>query len=149
MAFRAICVALLLSILPAAGCGTAVNLARSRPDLGGRIPFGGVKQDLSCIRDAANGEVSFGKHQKPNSQHYPQVALMIFCAADLPLSLIGDAVTWPYTASYTFINQDPPVPPVIQGDLPPPVIQLLPAPYVEPMAMPMATPIAPMPREVK
>jgi hypothetical protein len=37
---------------------------------------------------------------------------MLFCAADLPFSLIGDAVTWPYTAAYSFINQPIPTPPV-------------------------------------
>ena len=149
MGFRAICVALLLSILPVAGCGTATNLARSRPDLGGRIPFGGVKQDLTCIRAAANGEVASRKHPRPDSEHYPQLALMLACAADLPFSLIGDVVTWPYTASYTFINQPPTVPPVIQGALPPPVVQVLPGPYVEPLSMPSEIPVAPMPREAK
>jgi hypothetical protein len=37
---------------------------------------------------------------------------MLFCAADLPFSLIGDVLTWPYAAAYSFINQPIPTPPV-------------------------------------
>jgi hypothetical protein len=112
MAFRAIYVALLLSILPGAGCGTVVNLVRQRPDEGGVSPFGGVRQDVSCIKKAANGEFAFGTHPRSESEQHPQVVPMLLCAADLPLSLVGDIVTWPYTASYSFINQPIPVPPV-------------------------------------
>jgi len=114
MAYRTICVALLLSTLPSAGCGTVVNLARSRSEEGGRSPFGGVRQDVSGIRKAANGEIGFRAHPKLDSEH-PQVAPMLFCAADLPLSFIGDIVTWPYTAAYSFINQPIPTPPVTQA----------------------------------
>ena len=113
MAFRAICVTLLLACLPAAGCGTAANLVRPGPEGGGKQPFGGVKQDVSCIQKAANGEVGFRSHPKSESEHYPRVVLMLFCAADLPLSLIGDVVTWPYAAAYSYINQPIPVPPVV------------------------------------
>lgn len=120
MACRAIGVALLFSTLAIAGCGTAVNLVKSRPENGARSPFGGVRQDLACIEKAANGESGFGIHPKsePKSeseQQHPQVALMLGCAADLPLSFIGDVVTWPYTVSYTFINQPTPVPPMTQA----------------------------------
>ena len=118
MAFRATCVALLLSSLPIAGCGTAANLARQRPGEGGVSPFGGVRQDLLCLKKAANGEVGFRTHTRAESEHYPRVALALFCAADLPFSLVGDVVTWPYTVVYSYINQPIPTPPVIVTDLP-------------------------------
>src|SRR5262249_8621687 len=62
MAYRAICVALLLSCLPIAGCGTVANLADSRPEGDGKSPFGGVRQDVSCIHEAADGEFGFRTH---------------------------------------------------------------------------------------
>jgi uncharacterized protein YceK len=112
MAFRAICVALLLATFLTAGCGTVANLARSRPEEGGRRPFGGVEQDVWCINKAANGELGVRTHPKAESGQYPQLALMLFCAVDLPFSLIGDVVTWPYAAAYSFINRPVPTPPV-------------------------------------
>jgi hypothetical protein len=63
---------------------------------------------------------------------------MLCCAADLPLSLIGDIVTWPYTAAYTFINQPVPAPPVVVST--PPVAEYLPTP---PLTSPMPTPTPP------
>jgi uncharacterized protein YceK len=110
MAFRASCVALLLLSLPIAGCGTVANLARPGPE-GGKDPFGGVKQDVGCIKQAETGELGTGTPPKP--EQHPQVARMLLCAADLPFSFIGDVVTWPYTATYSYINQPIPTPPVI------------------------------------
>jgi uncharacterized protein YceK len=138
MAFRAICVALLLSSLSLTGCGTVANLARSDPEEGGRSPFGGVRQDAWCFKKAANGELGFRTHAKSESEEYPQVALMLFCAVDLPLSLIGDIVTWPYTASYSVINQPIPTPPVVFAT--PPVAQPIPTP---PLTKPMPIPTSP------
>jgi hypothetical protein len=136
MAFRAIRVALLLSSLPVAGCGTVANLARQQPGAGGVVPFGGVKQDVYCIQKAAGGEVCFRGQPKSDSEQYPQRALMLVCAADLPLSLIGDLVTWPYTVVYTFINQPIPVPPVVVAPpIAPPTIPLVPA--TPPMPIPV------------
>jgi uncharacterized protein YceK len=112
MAFRAIRVALLLSALVIAGCGTGVNLVRPGP-AGGKVPFGGVSQDLDGFHKAADGNSCFGKHPKAGQEQQPQVAPLLFFAADLPFSFLGDVVTWPYTASYTFINQPIPVPPLI------------------------------------
>lgn len=117
MACRTVCVALLLSALPAAGCGTAANLVRSRPEQGGKVPFGGVKQDVVCIRRAADGELGLRAHPKSDAEQYPQAALMLFCAADLPLSLVGDVLTWPYTAAYSAVNEPIPVPPVVQATI--------------------------------
>lgn len=115
MAFRAIRVGLVLASLLTAGCGTVANLVRSRPEEGGRAPFGGVKQDVSCLNRAANGELGAGAHARPETEQYPQMALVLFCAVDLPLSLIGDLVTWPYTAAYSFINQPVPTPGITQA----------------------------------
>jgi uncharacterized protein YceK len=115
MAFRAVCVALLLSSLPIAGCGTVANLVKSGPEGGGKRPFGGVRQDVGCIKTAANGESGFRTHPRSESEQYPQVARTLFCAADLPFSLIGDVVTWPYVVAYSFINQPIPTPPVTQA----------------------------------
>lgn len=114
MAFRVICVALLLSSLTTAGCGTVANLAVTHSDEGGKTPFGGVRQDVGCIKKAANGELAFEAPAHPEPGQRPQVGLLILCAADLPFSLIGDVLTWPYTATYSFINQPVPVPPVTQ-----------------------------------
>lgn len=114
MAVRAICVAVLLSSLPIAGCGTVTNLVRLGPAEGAKIPFGGVKQDVSSLKKATNGECGSKAQAKSESEQHPQVARMLFYAADLPFSAIGDVVTWPYTVTYTYINQPVPVPPMMQ-----------------------------------
>jgi uncharacterized protein YceK len=138
MDVRAIRVALLLLGLPIAGCGTVANLANQKPGAGGVSPFGGVRQDVCCLQQAANGEVGVRTRHKSESEQYPRAALMMFCAADLPLSLIGDLVTWPYTVSYTFINQPVPTPPVVLTPPPPPQ-----AVYTPPTTQPMSIPTAP------
>jgi hypothetical protein len=135
MAFRASCVALLLSILPIAGCGTAANLVRWRPEEGGRSPFGGVRQDVSCIEQASNGESDSRTSHKA-----------LICAADLPLSFVGDVVTWPYTAAYTFINQPIPTPPVTPGQAIPTSAELQPPDDVRPEPYPLQT--LPEPRKL-
>ena len=119
MSFRAICRALLLSSLPVAGCGTVANLARPGPEGGGKAPFGGVKQDVWGMKTAANGESSSGIHPRSVTEQHSQVAKVVFYAADLPFSLVGDVLTWPYTATYSYINQPVPTPPVIQPPTPP------------------------------
>jgi uncharacterized protein YceK len=105
MAFRAICVAMALSSLPIAGCGTVANLANPRTEEGGRSPFGGVRQDLEHVRTSPTAD----------SQHCRQMGLMLLGTADLPFSFVGDVVTWPYTAAYTCINEPIPAPPVAQA----------------------------------
>jgi hypothetical protein len=154
MAYRAICVALLLASLPIAGCGTVANLVKQRPGEGGVSPFGGVRQDVSCIKKAANGEPAFGTHPKSESEKCLQVALMVFCAADLPLSLIGDVVTWPYTAAYSFINLPIPTPPVTQAPpiLGPPVPQAIlgpPVPQAPAEVRPQTSPLETLPEPRK
>ena len=151
MAFRAICVALLLSSLPIAGCGTVANLASSRPEEGGKSPFGGVRQDVCCIEKAANGEVGSRTHPKSGSEPWPYtVAPMLFAAADLPFSLIGDVVTWPYTAAYSCINQPIPTPPVTQAPAQPPLqLPEPPAQEKRPAVKPEPEPTLPPPRRVE
>src|SRR5262245_17058402 len=133
MACRAFCVAFLLSSLPIVGFGTVVNLVKPGPEEGGVIPFGGVKHDVKCIHTGTNGETH------PKSEQQLQVARMLFCAADLPFSLLGDVVTWPYTVAYSYINQPIPVPPVTVTN--PPATQASPTP---PLTPPMPTPIPPV-----
>jgi uncharacterized protein YceK len=139
MASRAVCVTLLLSSLAVAGCGTVANVARQQPGAGGVRPFGGVRQDVSCIRKGAGGDSGVGAHPNSESGDYPRAVLMLACAADLPLSLIGDIVTWPYAVAYTFINQPVPVPLVVVAD--PPVTEPTPVPPMTP-PMPIPTPPA-------
>jgi hypothetical protein len=105
---------LLISTLTTAGCGTVANLVVTHPEEGGKTPFGGVRQDVGCIKKAANGELAFETPAQPESGQRPQVGLLVLCAADLPLSMIGDVLTWPYTVVYSFINQPIPIPPVTQ-----------------------------------
>ncbi len=142
MAYRAMDLALLLSILPIAGCGTAANLCSAGPDGGGMSPFGGVRQDAWCMEKAANGEFGFKACANSESQQYPQIALILFCAADLPLSFVGDVVTWPYTAAYSFINQPIPTPPV----LPAPGSPVAPTTTESPPQMPPLLETLPEPR---
>ncbi len=126
MAFRAICVALLLSSLPITGCGTVANLVNSRPEEGGKSPFGGVRRDMGFIEGSANGGFCCGTHPEPESGPYRRVGLMLLGAADLPFSLLGDVVTWPYTAAYSCVNQPIPAAPVTVT-LTPPVTQATPS----------------------
>lgn len=153
MGFRANCVGLLLAGLPVAGCGTVSNTVLSRPEDGGKTPFGGVRQDAGRIRQAADGAYTDAAHHKPGAEpsagRSPQVGLMLLFAADLPFTIVGDLLTWPYTWSYSVINQPtlvPPVvftaPPVAPAILPAPVTPTLPPPRVMP-AMPMALPPVP------
>lgn len=135
MAFRAISVVLLLATLPVAGCGTVANVVKPRPDGSGKDPFGGVRHDLLCIRKAASGEFGFRTHHKSEVEQYPQTILMLFCAMDLPFSLIGDVLMWPYTTAYSVINQPVPTSPVILTD----------TPVSQPMAVPTLPEIKPMP----
>jgi uncharacterized protein YceK len=130
MTLRASCLALLLSILPMAGCGTVANLAKPGPVEGGKTPFGGVRYDLSCIQNASNGDSDSKTGPMPDSEEH-QTAHMLLWAVDLPFTCIGDVITWPYTASYTFINTPVPVPPIMQATASGPVqipLPTLPAP---------------------
>ena len=127
MGGRAICVALLLASLPLAGCGTVTNLASKNPGDGGKTPFGGVRQDVYHIKEAANAGSGSAAHADAGSEQHPKLACLLY-GADLPLTLLGDFLTWPYTAAYTFINQPVPVPPVIFApNAPPPQLRLEPA----------------------
>ena len=134
--------ALMFSTLLLAGCGTVSNLAHPRIEEGGRNPFGGVRQDIACYNAAKNGEIGLKGQSKPDSGQHPRVALMCLCAADMPFSLVGDLVTWPYTAAYTYINQPVPYPAMVQGPQTPiqPVSALPTDPKVESLA-PAPTPV--------
>ena len=70
MTFRAICVALLITSPPIAGCGTVANLARPGP-AGGKTPFGGVSHDVAYISTGTTGD------GKAESEQLPQAALKL------------------------------------------------------------------------
>jgi uncharacterized protein YceK len=118
MVCRAIGVALLLASLPIAGCGTVANLANPHTEDGGHLPFGGVKRDVTKLDQAAHGAYGYKTPPKDADQH-PQVVPALCAAVDLPFSLVGDVLTWPYTATFTFINQPIQVPPMVPGPNPP------------------------------
>lgn len=117
MVSRATCVALLFASLSLAGCGTVANVVRSSPETGGGVPFGGVKRDMACFGKGVDVKAAHGMPFE--SENYPRAACRVFCAMDLPFSLIGDIVTWPYVATYAFINQPVPAPPVTLAPPPP------------------------------
>ena len=122
---------LLLLALPAAGCGTVANLAWPGPEGGGKTPFGGVRQDVTRFNEAASGDLGGGTTLGPGVEQHPQVFRMLLWAADLPFTLVGDLITWPYVKAYSFINQ-----PTLAG---PPI--LVAAPAVPPPAVPVPVPV--------
>lgn len=137
MTSRAIRVALLVPALAAVGCGTASNLIGAGP--GKKVPFGGVHHDIRCLNHAADGQ--FGGRSEAES--YPRLMTMVLCAADLPLSFVADAVTWPYTCSYTYVNSPTDYPPLLIT--PPgggPAVPHM-APQQVPAEIPPAQPAAP------
>jgi uncharacterized protein YceK len=145
MGFRANCVGLLLLTLPLAGCGTVQNTVFTHPDDGGKRPFGGIRQDQSCIHKAASGESVFKTDsEQPPQKQKPQAALMMLCAADMPLSLIGDVLTLPYTMTYSYINQPAPLPPITVV----PALTVPPPPsvgqYQTPPLQPLTPPVQPL-----
>jgi uncharacterized protein YceK len=102
MACRAIRVAVLLPALSAVGCGTAVNLVGAGP--GKKVPFGGVQHDVRCLTKATD-EFDAGARHPSGAKPHSGAAFQFLWAADLPLSLAGDLVTWPYTKAYSYVNQ--------------------------------------------
>lgn len=130
MTSHAIRVALLLSVLSAAGCGTAANLVGAGP--GKKVPFGGVAHDVRRLTEVRDGDftVGWGGHEWEPQPHQ-RVGLMVLCAADLPLSLVGDVVTWPYARAYTYINQPTDYPPIAVA--PPPAAPAFPFRPVTPV----------------
>jgi hypothetical protein len=143
MTSHAIRVALLFSVLSAAGCGTAANLVGAGPRK--KVPFGGVQHDKRCLSKVRDGELNlgWGGHEWEPQPHQ-QMGLMVLCAADLPLSLVGDVVTWPYARTYSYINQPTDYPPIGVATPPaapaPPVSPSIPAPRVPANGGPPASP---------
>jgi hypothetical protein len=116
MTARAIRVALLFAALATLGCGTAGNLIGAGP--GKKVPFGGVQRDLQCLTEVRDGEVTLRTGEEWAPLRHEQHLLMLLCAADLPFSFVGDVISWPYTRTYSFINQPTDYPP-IQVSAPP------------------------------
>ncbi|QEL16766.1 YceK/YidQ family lipoprotein [Limnoglobus roseus] len=100
MTNRQVRAALLLSCFSTAGCGTIANVATRGPEHGGMIPFGGVKQDLTFITSDSNLNIN----QKAPPGTYASRLSIILTTLDLPLSLVGDIVTWPFVELYALSN---------------------------------------------
>jgi uncharacterized protein YceK len=124
MSTRAVGLALVLSVLSSAGCGTAANLVGAGP--GKKVPFGGVMRDARGMTEARGGAAPAGPGEEWEPKPHQLVALVL-CAADLPLSLVGDVLTWPYTRSYTYINQPNDYLPIQVAPPPPPILVAPPA----------------------
>ncbi|WP_168219484.1 hypothetical protein [Limnoglobus roseus] len=120
------------------------------PDGEGKIPFGGVKHDMAFVREGIGGGAGKAHHPAGSGQSPGTLAAFV-CAADLPFSLVGDIVTWPYTKAYTRINEPIPYPPVTMSALPP--LQGIPippppAPDTKSAPVPTAPSSQPMPLPV-
>src|SRR5262249_2075224 len=96
---------------------------------------GGVRYDVSRVQQA-NADAEARRTSDPGG--FTRAALALPWAVDVPLSVVGDVVTWPYTAAYTCINA--PVPGPTFFPAPPPVVPPpLPAPAeAQPQASPPA-----------
>lgn len=129
--------AALLALLPLAGCGTVANLTPPNPDAA-RVPFGGVKHDLAGLRGAAHGAPGCEACAGKGGPQYPHTALAALCAADLPFSLVGDLVTWPYIRVYNVVNAPVPTAPLTFAD--PGAIPARPVPPTPPKQMPLPVP---------
>lgn len=107
MTLRVVGVAFVLTALLTTGCGTMANVAMVHPDAGGKRPFGGVHHDLNHIRSPQSCQN--GACAAPHGQTSGTARTLLY-TADLPLSFVGDVLTWPYTAAFTWINEPVPVP---------------------------------------
>jgi uncharacterized protein YceK len=88
------------------GCGTVSNLAG--PDAKARV-YGGVRQDCAAFYGM---EVNAAALRSPNCDTFDgnknndivlRSPFAVFAALDLPLSVVGDTLTLPYTL---FVNSD-------------------------------------------
>jgi uncharacterized protein YceK len=97
------------------GCGTASNLSPPRKATQVVIPeqrfavFGGVVNDVNQVKWVWQQPGVDGKVTAP------------FVALDIPLSVVGDALTLPVTAAAAFL----PIEWFMYGDEPPPDTQIL------------------------
>jgi hypothetical protein len=99
------------------------------------------------MKTAENGECGLTTHPQSEPEQHPQAALALFYAADLPFTFVGDVLTWPYTAAYSFINQPVPVPPVTHPPLfPPPPAIVAPPPVTAAEVGPQASPPQSVPK---
>lgn len=90
MIARTLLVSLATLAITASGCGTISNLKqveKDDPDRSGARIYGGVREELRFVTEAAFDAHPFG---------FPGVGVM-FCGVDFPLTLIGDTITLPYT----------------------------------------------------
>lgn len=114
MSYRMLGMALVLTSLSTVGCGTAVNLVRHGSE-GGKVPFGGVQHDLDTFHETQAAAPTTAMGDTTTLTHFVNLGRRIFFVVDLPLSLIADTITWPYTSAYTFINEPVALPPILQA----------------------------------
>jgi uncharacterized protein YceK len=75
-----------------AGCGTAMNFWLT-PREGGCRPYGGVRVDAEVARDCA-ADAAKAETTGERIIWYSKAAYLV---ADLPVSLVGDTLTLPFT----------------------------------------------------
>jgi uncharacterized protein YceK len=83
------------------GCGTVANTVWLAPYEGGQKIFGGVRVDVAaakgCFEEASRAEDSADRLKSGSKA-------VAFGALDLPLSLVADTLTLPYTISATLLR---------------------------------------------
>jgi uncharacterized protein YceK len=96
--------ALLAIVVSQAGCGTVVNLAwgvdsedpAARPSVDTQV-YGGVRNDLHGVGEAVRGEDGFW---------ISLITFPFYAFIDLPVSLVADTLTLPYTIPYALSRRD-------------------------------------------
>jgi uncharacterized protein YceK len=74
------------------GCGTVSNLSLP-PQMEGRQPYGGVRQDIGLVRQNA----ADAKQATATSESVGDGVEALLAAVDVPLSVVGDTLALPYT----------------------------------------------------
>jgi uncharacterized protein YceK len=69
-----------------AGCGTCANTLWWSPEEGGMRVYGGVRAHVERLQESP-----------PNESVWDDIGYCAFAAIDMPLSLIGDTLTLPFT----------------------------------------------------
>ena len=141
MNVRATTAVLLLACLASAGCGTVANLCTAGPRRAAASPSVASSTTSRTFRNRPAGTPTSRRTARDN---YPRTALTLLCAVDLPFSFVGDVITWPYTASFTYVNQPAPFAPI--QILPPLLPAAAPAeapPEMRPQPLPPPLPVQP------
>ena len=95
MRFVPLTLVAIAAVVSCSGCGTVYNLVRPSQE---RKTFGGVQTDLEVIEKLVDGApASAGPLSSSGEGTAAALALVVLFApfADLPLSAVGDALTFP------------------------------------------------------